>query len=551
MENNNYELGKRYILIEDYDFALYYFKKAAEEGILDAKVAIAKMVVEELISSKHLAEVINDVKAAAKNGNKEAGFVMFKLCKDDAYGMKNKRFAMFCFLQSGKYSFELEEELEALLKDTLQYVETKTDRLRKFIDDLEKFYNLTYIGYLKTLVGYYLNLALIKLDVIMDQEYLDSDSADKLIKKVEANIERYESKNINLDLYKDTANAKIGDIKFIQAKKYLDYISIEFFYNKIKINSELKQKKLDNLYIKLCQIYLFSNEEIKLRELKLFNTYRQIIFKPVSLIEEVERKIRTSIKTLFENRKYTDALLNFGYLSYKTYDDELMERTIKMQINKKTLERIAKEEQLEKIEKSTYSYCLSLDNYGISTEPEYIYYFEEYCNKETYDSTLDYNIRKKYELMINFKNRNKFKYQNAEKFFINRINNFMSQMTNNVLTNEQCYICSVPGHDQINSDINAITNLLDKCSLPRNFIKRYDLIKKTMPTEPKHLSKNERSWKEDIKSLKTTKYFDYSNKTIIVFDDISTTGSSLIAAKQLLYGAGAKNVICIVLAKTI
>ena len=60
-----------------------------------------------------------------------------------------------------------------------------------------------------------------------------------------------------------------------------------------------------------------------------------------------------------------------------------------------------------------------------------------------------------------------------------------------------------------------------------------------------------RHWSYDYKNLQLDHHFDYRGKTIIIFDDVTTSGASMIAAKKLLYDAGAIDVYCIAIGKTV
>lgn len=111
-------------------------------------------------------------------------------------------------------------------------------------------------------------------------------------------------------------------------------------------------------------------------------------------------------------------------------------------------------------------------------------------------------------------------------------------------------MCSIPGHKQINTDDNPMNDFLSSINFGERFRIEPGLIKRSEETLAKHEGGyGDRTVEKDLKTLVISDSNVY-NKNVIVFDDVTTTGSSLSAAKYLLYEKGAKNVICIAFAKT-
>ena len=77
------------------------------------------------------------------------------------------------------------------------------------------------------------------------------------------------------------------------------------------------------------------------------------------------------------------------------------------------------------------------------------------------------------------------------------------------------------------------------------------MIQRAYTVETKHGSTSGRVMDPNVemKSLVLENH-NIKNKNILVIDDITTTGTSLIACKTLLLRAGAKNVVCLALGKT-
>lgn len=78
-----------------------------------------------------------------------------------------------------------------------------------------------------------------------------------------------------------------------------------------------------------------------------------------------------------------------------------------------------------------------------------------------------------------------------------------------------------------------------------------NILIKSKKTKPQHLIKNR---KERLKNLKDVfeinkeKKFQIKNKTIILIDDVYTTGATLLESRQTLLNNGAKKVICFTIA---
>ena len=119
------------------------------------------------------------------------------------------------------------------------------------------------------------------------------------------------------------------------------------------------------------------------------------------------------------------------------------------------------------------------------------------------------------------------------------------------LSKEEWIVCSIPSHDQVSMTKNNVDHFLEFCKFPANFLVVTGLILRKYETQPKHSGNyGNRSFSKDYDSYKLRTDIDLKGKNVIVLDDITTSGSSLTAAKILLKYAGVKNVVCIALGRT-
>src|SRR5574344_2701392 len=114
------------------------------------------------------------------------------------------------------------------------------------------------------------------------------------------------------------------------------------------------------------------------------------------------------------------------------------------------------------------------------------------------------------------------------------------------------YVCSIPGHMKtIEATRNSFDIGMERVKLPENCIYLKHLILRDTTVLKKAFG-HHTMWDEEVKSLSINYEFisKIYGKTVIVHDDITTTGCSMQAAKFLLLLAKKKNIIFIAYAKT-
>lgn len=178
-----------------------------------------------------------------------------------------------------------------------------------------------------------------------------------------------------------------------------------------------------------------------------------------------------------------------------------------------------------------------------------IYYFmecyrEEYLNQHKDDSFYNDALRNSL-LLANLKKlgpNKSFSENNPVKEFGPKVNKLLQRMFGDFL------VCVMPRREQIKQVNNDMTQFLDECALPFGFIRQYDLIKRTVAVE-KDTTGQANTLQQNYDSLKINKFVNINGKQIILFDDVSTTGGSILAARDLLLKAKAKEVFLVSIAK--
>lgn len=116
--------------------------------------------------------------------------------------------------------------------------------------------------------------------------------------------------------------------------------------------------------------------------------------------------------------------------------------------------------------------------------------------------------------------------------------------------NKQYFVCSIPGHRMTEENsFNSFDEAVKMFPLPHNFIYLKKLIKRTHTVYKKAFGAHVK-WDEEVSSLDIDSQYDIFGETVIVLDDITTTGASMQAAKFLLLLSGVKNIIFIAYGKT-
>lgn len=107
------------------------------------------------------------------------------------------------------------------------------------------------------------------------------------------------------------------------------------------------------------------------------------------------------------------------------------------------------------------------------------------------------------------------------------------------LLNTDTMIALVPGHEASDTNCGATAMIAKRLINIDGMKDGIDLIKRIKTIPKKAYSGNDRpKFKDDLESMDINKNIDVSNKKIVILDDITTTGNSLNAARNLLINNG-------------
>lgn len=182
----------------------------------------------------------------------------------------------------------------------------------------------------------------------------------------------------------------------------------------------------------------------------------------------------------------------------------------------------------------------------IDTEGNIIYYLFDYYKKWWVDNYPNNQFYKdNFFAFIAVKKRNYNQYSRTISFPAALCNFFK-------LLSGDWVICTAPGHEKTNNSSNGVSDIINMVYLKSNFNLRNTLIQRTYTVDKKATANSGRNnnYIVDMQSLSIESGYDVKGKSIIVVDDITTSGSTLIACKNLLMNAGAKRVVLVALGKT-
>lgn len=184
---------------------------------------------------------------------------------------------------------------------------------------------------------------------------------------------------------------------------------------------------------------------------------------------------------------------------------------------------------------------------NIDIDHDIIYYLYDYYTKTQVDNN---PTNKKYhQYHDSFIHLKQNKYDSHYDFcnFKVALFNFLNILDGN------WYISKVPGHEKSTNEniCTGVTSVIKSLILPSRykFINAAILRKETVEKKATSSHRNT-NYLDDLKSLTLHPRFNPTGKSIIVVDDITTSGNSLIACKELLLKYGAKRVILLAFGKT-
>ena len=158
-----------------------------------------------------------------------------------------------------------------------------------------------------------------------------------------------------------------------------------------------------------------------------------------------------------------------------------------------------------------------------------------------------------YEIIMGLKRFSQVEYKKLKNIFIS---NFLKKFDNDLLDYD--IIVCVPSHCMGNYNDNSLARMIEEISKIHIYVNgkkkiytdgsQYLLRYKTVPEQKTQKKRYEGT---HLDSVKLKENINISGKNIILIDDITTSGSSLRACKEILEDAGANKVICFAFGKTV
>jgi predicted amidophosphoribosyltransferase len=164
-----------------------------------------------------------------------------------------------------------------------------------------------------------------------------------------------------------------------------------------------------------------------------------------------------------------------------------------------------------------------------------------------WDSGNNPRIDKITNTLLNLKHADRSRRSPAVNFFTKVLTNPNSGLVR-LLDTKFNLVSVVPSHTQGNVS-SGLLEIIEKISEDFNFKKSVNLLARK-ETVAKAATGGPRNQQVHLNSIKVMDESIVKGETIFLFDDITSTGSSLLACKQLLLDAGAARVAMIALGKT-
>lgn len=381
-------------------------------------------------------------------------------------------------------------------------------------------------------------------------------------------VNSYDSRNERENVMYEYCNGMIEKGELNIAINYIKLLFSESkqkeLYEKIrKIN---EKKEFTDLCNKICDFDEYLYDLLATYYEKGYGTEPNIN-KSLDLHREILKKSK--------NRYYIIKSFNYIYNYYflNDYYSENFSNLLKYGRNRGIPFNDEQQKHYESIvnyyASNNYEFVKYVDFSESNYKDNYIYWIEKYYQEWwTYNLTNNYKknyyINNSYDEFIQIKKyerNNKYKKKN---YFINNelviydsllIESKLKEILKKL--NENWLICFVPGHEKSdvgNYDNTGVMYMVKKAfgENEKRFTYEKHLLLRKFTIEAKHKSDNRIiDYRIDLKSLSYNTKINIKNKNIIIFDDITTTGTSLIACRYLLLKNGANKVFCIALGRTV
>ncbi len=359
----------------------------------------------------------------------------------------------------------------------------------------------------------------------------DIDLALDYYKKINTPIMLFEFEKY----FEDYCQQKIQSEEFDLVKKILPYVK------DVRVQKEIKNK----LYVK--ELKKKANDGDIDAKIKLAGIYEK-----GDIVEKNLEKAITIHQELYQKYRMKES---FDFLFYNYYRKLRNIEKIKRFINDAKEHDVPFNEEEENMFENLNGEYYATNEYEfkctrglneIDREGNIIYYLYNYYKKwwmENYPKESLY--KSNFLAFMAIKNRN-YSSENNSLNFPAALCNFLK-----FFKEEEWVVCTVPGHKKTDNAANGVFDVLCHTYKGKNIIVRNTIIQRIVDIEKK-ATDPQRSfdYRRDMHSIAIEPGYDVTGKNIIVIDDITTTGCSLIACRNLLLSAGAKRVVLLALGKT-
>lgn len=286
--------------------------------------------------------------------------------------------------------------------------------------------------------------------------------------------------------------------------------------------------------------YILYNDEFLISLIEEFKNIQNLQIKLNASKEEIEKMIKyyINLKMLKEVNIYENNIWT------KEEDDQL----INEYKNNLSIEKISKIHKRSNVAIVSRIKLLNLDNIVKFSTDEEIY---KYIEKNNINNLVDYiprNVGGKYDTNSNLIIGVKEKQINAIKYFLNIL---LKWVEKNIKNHEKIVIAVVPGHLSSKINDSGVAIIAQEVIKKYKMVNGINLIFRNKDMPKKATSKIRTSLKEDIESISLNNTINIKQKTILLLDDVTTTGNSLKACSYILLKNGAYDVIPLALGKTV
>lgn len=364
---------------------------------------------------------------------------------------------------------------------------------------------------------------------------VDFDLAIKYYKKINNFELSYELEKLIIQ----QCNELIKSKNYSSAKKYLKYIKSN--NEVIAIEKTIKNLEEKDYFEKVLN--KANTSEIK-SKIELANLYE----KGIGTIKNFNKALQIHVE-LYNNHKNKESF-DFLFNHYNKNNNKelinLLKSAKKNNIKFNYLQENVYKLSVNSYATNNYEFVNAISKKTLESNGNIIYYLFDYYKKDWINLfPNDQFINDNFYSFMAIKKRNYSPYKNRLNFPGTLYNLFK-------LLNNEWIICTAPGHEKTDNLSNGVSDIVNLINLKNNFTFRNTLIQRMYTIEKKATSSSKRNndYRVDMESIKIEDKINIEGKNIIVIDDITTTGSTLIACKNILMDEGAKQVILIALGKT-